>query len=115
MPLEENVNESQSGRLEFLDLGSIGRPAMVMRQRMTAEVELRLVGCLLLAGLWNGCGGGSEPTPGITVAPTTGLMTTEKGGQATFAIRLETRPSADVTIGLMSSDTSEGTVSPMRL
>jgi large repetitive protein len=50
--------------------------------------------------------------PGIAVAPTTGLRTTEHGGQATFTIVLESEPLADVTIALTSSDLSEGTVSP---
>jgi hypothetical protein len=49
---------------------------------------------------------------GITVAPTSGLNTTEAGGQATFTIVLTSQPSADVTIALSSDDTSEGTVSP---
>jgi large repetitive protein len=51
-------------------------------------------------------------TAGITVSPTTGLVTTESGGTATFAIALNTQPTADVTIGLSSSDASEGTVAP---
>jgi hypothetical protein len=49
---------------------------------------------------------------GITVAPTSGLTTTETGGSATFTIVLDTRPSANVTIGLTSSDTTQGTVAP---
>ncbi len=49
---------------------------------------------------------------GITVNPTTGLTTTEAGGQATFTIVLDSVPTANVTIGLSSSDTTEGTVSP---
>ncbi len=48
---------------------------------------------------------------GITVQPTTG-QTTEAGGTATFEIVLNSRPTADVTIGLASSDPDEGTVSP---
>ncbi len=51
-------------------------------------------------------------TVGITVAPTAGLVTTEAGGIATFTIVLDTLPTADVTIGLTSSDLTEGTVSP---
>jgi hypothetical protein len=51
-------------------------------------------------------------TPGITVTPTSGLLTTEGGGTATLAIALDTLPAADVTIGLSSSDVTEGTVSP---
>jgi gliding motility-associated-like protein len=52
---------------------------------------------------------------GITVNPTSGLVTTESGGQATFAIVLTSQPSANVTIGLSSSNTAEGTVSPASL
>ena len=51
-------------------------------------------------------------TAGITVSPTSGLITTESGGTATFTIVLNTQPTANVTIGLSSSDASEGTVSP---
>ncbi len=51
-------------------------------------------------------------TPGITISPTSGLVTTESGGTATFTVVLDTEPTADVTIGLSSSDTTEGTVSP---
>ena len=52
---------------------------------------------------------------GITVTPTTGLTTTEAGGTATFTVVLTTQPTADVTIGLSSSDTTEGTVAPASL
>ena len=53
--------------------------------------------------------------PGITVTPTAGLTTTEAGGTATFTVVLNTQPTADVTIALSSSDTTEGTVSPASL
>jgi hypothetical protein len=49
---------------------------------------------------------------GITVFPTSGLATTEAGGVATFTVVLDSQPSADVTIGVSSSDTTEGTASP---
>ena len=52
---------------------------------------------------------------GITVTPTTGLVTTEAGGSDTFTVVLANQPSADVTIALSSSDTTEGTVSPASL
>ena len=52
---------------------------------------------------------------GITVTPTSGLVTTEAGGTATFTVVLTTQPTADVTIGLSSSDTTEGTVVPASL
>jgi hypothetical protein len=56
-----------------------------------------------------------EDIPGFVVNPTSGLVTTEPGGTASFTIRLSTQPAADVTIGLSSSDTTEGTVSPSSL
>ena len=49
------------------------------------------------------------------MTPTAGLMTTEAGGTATFTVVLNTQPTADVTIALSSSDTTEGTVSPASL
>lgn len=52
---------------------------------------------------------------GILVDPTSGLVTTEAGGTASFSVVLSSQPSADVSIGLSSSDTSEGTVSPASL
>ncbi|MEI6697087.1 MAG: Calx-beta domain-containing protein, partial [Bacteroidota bacterium] len=52
---------------------------------------------------------------GITVNPTSGLVTTEAGGTAVFTIVLNTQPLADVSIGLSSSNTNEGTVSPASL
>jgi len=58
---------------------------------------------------------GAVASPGVTVNPTSGLTTTEAGGTATFTVVLNTQPTADVTIDLASSDTSEGTVSPTSL
>src|SRR4029453_973086 len=51
----------------------------------------------------------------IPVTPTTGLTTTEGLGTATFTVVLNTQPTADVTIALSSSDTTEGTVLPVSL
>jgi hypothetical protein len=53
-----------------------------------------------------------EMPAGITVTPTSGLTTTEAGGTATFSVVLESPPTANVTIDLSSSDTTEGTVLP---
>ncbi|MEG4630834.1 SBBP repeat-containing protein [Microcoleus sp. AR_TQ3_B6] len=62
------------------------------------------------------------PTPipsatpaGITVNPASGLITTESGGTATFNVRLNSKPTADVKIDLGSSNTAEGIVSPVSL
>lgn len=52
-----------------------------------------------------------DETPGISVSPTTGLSTTEAGGTATFTVALQSEPSADVSMTISSSDTTEGTVS----
>src|SRR5207237_554872 len=54
-------------------------------------------------------------TAGITVSPTSGLTTTEAGGTATFTVVLNSQPAANVTIGLSSSNTAEGTVGPASL
>jgi len=52
------------------------------------------------------------PPPGVIVRPASGLVTSEDGGTAEFTVLLATEPSADVTVGLSSSDATEGTVSP---
>ena len=44
-------------------------------------------------------------TAGITVSTISG-HTTEAGGTATFTVVLNAQPTADVTIGLASSDTT---------
>lgn len=46
---------------------------------------------------------------GISVAPTSGLVTTEGGGAAAFQVKLESEPISDVVIPLRSSHPSEGT------
>jgi hypothetical protein len=52
---------------------------------------------------------------GISVTPSSGLTTTEAGGTATYTIVLTSQPSADVTIALSSTDTTEGTISQSSL
>jgi lipocalin len=54
-------------------------------------------------------------SPGAIVTPTTGLVTTENGGEAIFTVVLTSQPTADVQIALSSSDTTEGTVGPASL
>src|SRR5258706_472932 len=51
-------------------------------------------------------------TAGITVSPTSGLTTTEGGGTATFTVVLTSQPTANVTVGLSSSNFTEGTLAP---
>jgi len=53
-------------------------------------------------------------TSGFTVSSISG-NTTEDGGQATYTVALTAQPTATVTIGVTSSNTAEGTVSPASL
>jgi len=53
--------------------------------------------------------------PDVTVSPTSGLVTSEAGGTAKFSVVLASQPTAEVSIGLISSDPSEGTVAPASL
>lgn len=57
---------------------------------------------------------GCEPT-GITVGPTSGLVTTEGGGEAKFEVELESEPLEDVVVPLTSTDASEGVPDPPEL
>ena len=53
-------------------------------------------------------------SPGFTVSETS-ITTTEAGGTDTFTVKLNTQPTANVVIGVSSSDTGEGTVSASSL
>jgi Domain of unknown function (DUF4347)/Cadherin-like/Right handed beta helix region len=50
-------------------------------------------------------------TPGVTVTPISGVVTTEAGGTASFTIRLNAAPTSNVTINLSLSDTTEASLS----
>ncbi len=52
---------------------------------------------------------------GITVTSASNLKTTETGGEVTFDVVLNSKPNANVSIGIASSDTSEGIVSNSNL
>ncbi|MFP5246686.1 MAG: M4 family metallopeptidase, partial [Thermoanaerobaculia bacterium] len=54
-------------------------------------------------------------TAGVVVFATPPLQTSEAGGFETFGIQLATQPLANVSLNIISSDTSEGTVSPATL
>ncbi len=56
----------------------------------------------------------NDDVAGFAVSAISG-NTTEAGGTATFTVRLTSQPTANVSISLSSSDTSEGTVSPATL
>ena len=49
-------------------------------------------------------------TAGFIIAPFIGLITTESGGQALFSVRLQSMPTANVTLPVRSSRLSEGTI-----
>ncbi|HEX8552857.1 MAG TPA: Calx-beta domain-containing protein [Abditibacteriaceae bacterium] len=52
---------------------------------------------------------------GVSVSPTSGLKTSEGGTTTSFKVQLNSLPSANVVIGLSSSNTAEGTISPVSL
>ncbi|MEO8901331.1 MAG: Calx-beta domain-containing protein [Polyangiaceae bacterium] len=54
-------------------------------------------------------------TAGVTVVPTSGLVTSESGMQDTFTVVLNSKPSADVSVSMKSSRPDEGSVSPTSL
>lgn len=54
-------------------------------------------------------------TQGTILLSKTSLTTTEAGGTDTFTVALNAAPTANVTINVSSSNTSEGTVSPTTL
>jgi len=55
-----------------------------------------------------------DDTPGFTVSAASG-QTSEAGAQATFSVKLNSQPTADVVVALTSSDTTEGIISPSSL
>src|SRR5438093_455230 len=52
---------------------------------------------------------------GFTVTPTAGVSIPEAAGTAIQTFNLTSQPSANVTIGMSSSNTAEGTVAPASL
>ncbi|MCK5802954.1 MAG: calcium-binding protein, partial [Lentisphaeria bacterium] len=52
---------------------------------------------------------------GITVTPTSGLTTTEALGTDTFTVVLDSQPTANVTLSILSDDLTEGAALPAAL
>jgi hypothetical protein len=78
--------------------------------------ELVIVFAVLLALVATGMPVALANHDTVYVTPTAGLVTTEAGGTATFTVVLGVdQGPADVTIGLSSNNTAEGTVSPATL
>jgi hypothetical protein len=57
----------------------------------------------------------ATPSAGITITPSSGLQTSENLTTDIFTVVLNTQPTGLVTVAIISSDTSEGTVSPTSL
>jgi hypothetical protein len=83
----------------------------------TALNAATLAGEFVSATATNDYGGTSEFSDLnlVQVTPVGGLITSEGGAQGMFTVVLATRPTADVTVALSSSDTSEGTVARSHL
>jgi Calx-beta domain len=56
-----------------------------------------------------------DDVPGITVTPTSGLVTDERGRKDWFSVVMDSQPVASVTIPIQSSDPGEGTAFPTSL
>jgi hypothetical protein len=91
---------------------------------LLASAALTLGGCNSLLGDFKydpnftgvtGTGGGpsADEQGNIVILPAAGLVTTERGGKATFTISLKVKPTSNVAIVLSSSNLAEGTVSPI--
>ena len=66
------------------------------------------------SGTDNSSGGTTITSAGFVISAITG-STTEAGGTATFTVNLKSQPTANVSIALSSSDSTEGSVSPASL
>jgi len=73
--------------------------------------ELAIVLAMLLALVATGAPAAMANHDQVTVTPTTGLVTSETGGTATFTVVPNSDPVSDMTIAVSSSDLTEGTVS----
>lgn len=95
-----------------LDLSAYdSKPSLLVRFRLQSDYSIRADGWYVDDFEIVGVAG-----PGISVTPTTGLITTESGGQATFSVvLLGGPPTADVVVPLSSTNTLEGTLSAANL
>jgi hypothetical protein len=92
---------------------------------MENRVKIMVMGTALsfvfMAVLLSGCVINLEPLqpaidkPGLTVKPTNGLLTTESGGKDSFSVILDSKPSANVVIGIHCNDPSEGVINSSSL
>lgn len=84
----------------------------IMEYLYPFPVEMDLSLAMLKDMGWEVSDGGFPPScvpTGISVTPTSGLVTTEGGGMAAFQVKLDSEPISEVIIPLRSSHPSEGT------
>ncbi|MFN8634519.1 MAG: M4 family metallopeptidase [Chloroflexota bacterium] len=104
---------SQSYGATRLNLASLGGQSFRFRFRIGTDSTIGFEGWFVDDIQLYTCASGS--TAGINVAPISGLFTSESGGTTTFTVKLNSAPTANVTIALSSSNTNEGTVGPTSL
>ncbi len=122
-----NPDGSQDGSFGGAGYKISGRIASATGYLTANQVAIRSDGSIVVAGtsrkyeiLPNGSTVNNEypmlmrffndSIPTAIVTPTSGLTTSEVGGQATFSVKLDTQPTADVSFSLSSSDSTEGIV-----
>ena len=94
-----------------VDTMAINTPIEILIGHLTLRLPLAIMlASLVIILLLLGCEQDSQ-SPGFTISPTSGLITTENGGTVDFDIVLNTKPDAMVTISLRSSNTGEGILS----
>jgi hypothetical protein len=101
-------NVDDAGRLFIAD--GIYLYVVDTNTKTTTPVKLQGPLSFVTDVIWRPC-----PRGGVRITPTSGLITTESGARAGFRAVLTAAPAGNVTIGLTSSDTSEGTVFPASL
>ncbi|HEY0467078.1 MAG TPA: hypothetical protein VGC79_22910, partial [Polyangiaceae bacterium] len=67
------------------------------------------------SGPASGGSGNAQPTGAIVVVPTSDLFTSDLGAQAKFYVSLKQKPTAGVTIPILTTNDKEGTASPASL
>ena len=75
--------------------------SILPRYLVSASLALFLIACE-----------GPDPKPGITVSPTSNLITTESGDSAEFSLVLTSEPKGDVRIEVQSNQPNEGVPEP---
>lgn len=93
---------------DFIDDGNIGYT--ITAQVVSSDINFNALTPYSISVTNN-----NNDSANITINPTAGLTTSENGTTTTFTVVLNTQPTTDVTINIVSSDTMEGTVPPASL